>query len=69
MEVFVEAEASSRGVFLLVKNELDRDMTGDPDVYTPEYLSFSPDTSRMETYNDIYRKYLRLGDHLENLTL
>ena len=69
VEVFVEAEASSRGVFLLVKNSMEADMPGNSDVYEPEYLSFSPDTSRMETYNDIYRKYLRLGDHLENLTL
>ena len=67
--VFVEAEASSRGIFLLVKNSMEADVHGNSDVYEPDYLSFSPDPSRMETYNDVYRKYLRLGDHLEKLTL
>ena len=68
VDVFVEAEASSRGVFLLVKNAITGGaLSGTKDDHKPEYLSYSPDSSKSETYGVIYRNYLKLGDHIEKL--
>jgi sugar (pentulose or hexulose) kinase len=67
VEVFVEAEASSRGVFLLVKNALGPD-GGQEASTSPEYLSFTPDPGRKECYSAVYDRYIRLGDHLEKFT-
>jgi xylulokinase len=68
VDVFVEAEASSRGVFLLVKNAITGgEQSQTKDDHMPEYLLFSPDSSKAETYDINYRKYLSLGDHLEKL--
>jgi sugar (pentulose or hexulose) kinase len=69
VDVFVETEASSWGVFLLVKNEIQKDQSGDSDIHIPEYLSFYPDSSSEGIYEIIYQKYLRLGDHFEKLNL
>lgn len=69
VEVFVEAEASSRGVFLLVKKAL-ADPAGvqqetDP---VPSYMKFNPEPQTKKIYDAVFDEYIRLGDHLEKLT-
>jgi xylulokinase len=68
VEVFVEAEASSRGVFLLVRSAI---MAGEGQspvhIVSPEYISFSPDPLNKETYDQLYLRYIELGDHMEKL--
>ena len=66
--VFVEAEASSRGVFLLARNSLlagtEREASN---LDGPENMLFNPDPDKKATYDSVYEKYIRLGDHLEKL--
>jgi sugar (pentulose or hexulose) kinase len=66
VDVFLEAEASSRGVFLLVRDKLKGE-ADETEPYHPNYLSLSPDPSLGNEYENAYRKYLRLGDHFEKL--
>ncbi|MCK5462298.1 MAG: hypothetical protein KAI95_04755, partial [Bacteroidales bacterium] len=68
VEVFVEAEASSRGVFLLVRKAImdEVEQSSNPAV-TPEYISFRPDPGNKEIYDQSYLKYIELGDHMERL--
>ncbi len=68
VDVFVESEASSKGVFLLVRDAIvaDGGQAPTPSV-TPEYISFIPDPGNKETYDQVYQRYIRLGDHLEKL--
>ncbi len=68
VEVFVEAEASSRGVFLLVRRAIMDDMVHSPNpAVSPEYISFRPDPGKKEIYDQFYLKYIELGDHMEKL--
>jgi len=68
VEVFMEAEASSRGVFLLLRSAiLDGGGQTLPPLVTPEYISFTPDPGNKETYDQAYMRYIELGDHMEKL--
>jgi xylulokinase len=68
VEVFVEAEASSRGVFLLVRNVMLDGMGKKlPPLVTPEYISFTPDPVKKDTYDQAYMRYIELGNHMEKL--
>jgi sugar (pentulose or hexulose) kinase len=68
VEVFMEAEASSRGVFLLVRRAIMDDVEQSPNpAVTPEYISFTPDPRNKGTYDQAYRRYIELGDHMEKL--
>jgi xylulokinase len=69
VEVFVEAEASSRGVFLLARDALLDGDRSSPDLRTPGYISFTPDPATRETYEQIYLRYIALGDQMEKLNL
>jgi sugar (pentulose or hexulose) kinase len=70
VEVFLEAEASSRGVFLLVRDYLSKNTEQVfPELHRPDTLSFNPDKDQKSTYDSVYESYIRLGNHLENLTL
>ena len=69
VEVFVEAEASSRGVFLLARNAYMADGGKSPEPpVTPEYISFAPDPGKKDTYDQSYERYIQLGDHMEKLS-
>jgi xylulokinase len=66
--VFVEAEASSRGVFLLARNSLLAGTEqGASNLDGPENIPFNPDPDKKATYDSVYERYIRLGDHLEKL--
>ncbi len=68
VEVFVEAEASSRGVFLLVRNAiLAGDRPSQTPLRKPEYMSFSPDPLNKKTYDQLYLRYIELGDQIEKI--
>lgn len=68
VEVFAEAEASSRGVFLLVRDALSaREGKTTVELPKPKYMSFIPDPENKDVYDQVYRKYIELGDHLEKL--
>ena len=68
VEVFVEAEASSRGVFLLVRNALLAGRMKDaPDLLVPEKIYFTPHPSARDTCDSVYERFIRLGDLLEKL--
>ena len=68
VEVFVEAEASSRGVFLLVRSAiLDVGGQSQTPSVTPEYISFTPDPGNKDAYDQSYLRYIELGDHMERL--
>jgi xylulokinase len=68
VEVFVEAEASSRGVFLLARDTLLAGTQEETEnIITPEIISFSPDPAIKDTYDRVYEKYIQLGDHMEKL--
>ena len=66
VEVFMEAEASSRGVFLLLRSAI-QDGGGQtlPPLVTPEYIFFTPDPGNKDTYDQSYLKFIELGDHME----
>jgi sugar (pentulose or hexulose) kinase len=66
VEVFMDAEASSRGVFLLARNALlaDTGKTG-VDLVPPETIPFTPDPDGKEIYDSAYRRYIQLGDLLD----
>ena len=68
VEVFMEAEASSRGVFLLLRSAI-QDGGGQtlPPLVTPEYIFFTPDPGNKDTYDQSYLKFIELGDHMERL--
>jgi len=68
VDVFLEAEASSRGVFLLARRAIlgEMEQSSDP-LQTPAYISFTPDPGNKEIYDQIYLKYIALGDHMERL--
>ncbi len=69
VEVFVEAEASSRGVFLLVRDALLAGTQQEtPNVVAPEIISFTPDPVKKDTYDKVYERYIQLGDHMEKLS-
>jgi len=70
VEVFVEAEASSRGVFILVRRAI-LGMVGQSQALAviPEYISFTPDPGNRDIYDNLYLKYIELGDHMEKLNL
>jgi xylulokinase len=68
VEVFVEAEASSRGVFLLARHSLlEASEQEYADIIHPEIISFTPDPARKDIYDAVYAAYIQLGDHLEKL--
>jgi xylulokinase len=68
VEVFVEAEASSWGVFLLVRDAiLEGGGQSPPPLVTPEYISFTPDPGNRDAYDQSYMRYIELGDHMERL--
>jgi len=67
VHVFAEAEASSRGVFLLVHDAMQEKGSKLPAVPGPEYLSIHPDPSVAPAYEKVYGNYIKLGDHIENL--
>jgi len=68
VEVFMEAEASSRGVFLLLRSAiLDGGGQTLPPLVTPEYISFTPDPGNKDAYDQSYLKFIELGDHMERL--
>ena len=69
VEVFVEAEASSRGVFLLARDALLAGGKTTPDLRTPEYISISPDPATREPYEQAYLRYIALGDQMEKLNM
>jgi len=70
VEVFLEAEASSRGVFLLVRWAImDGREKSLPPVTTPEYISFTPDPGNRDSYDQSYRRFIELGDHMERLNI
>ena len=70
VEVSVEAEASSRGVFLLVRDYLKENADQDfPELYHPDTLSFLPDPDQKGAYDQAYESFVRLGNHLEKLIL
>ena len=69
VEVFVEAEASSRGVFLLVRDSLLAVSKEDvPELESPDNIFFLPDPEKRDIYDTAYERYIRLGDHLQKLT-
>ena len=68
VEVFVEAEASSRGVFLLARNALHLEGgQSPPALRTPDYISFTPETGHKDPYEQGYGRYIALGDHMAAL--
>ena len=68
VEVFVEAEASSRGVFLLVRRAIGDEAGKSPKpAVSPEYISFRPDPRNKDIYDQFYLKYIEMGDHMERL--
>jgi sugar (pentulose or hexulose) kinase len=68
VEVFVEAEASSRGVFLLAREAIQDEGGQSPGpAVTPEYISFTPDRGNRDIYDRFYLKYIELGNHMEKL--
>lgn len=70
VEVFVEAEASSWGVFLLVRGAIldDRGQSASP-LIKPEYISFTPDPGHKDAYDHLFMKYIELGNHMEKLNI
>ena len=70
-EIFVsfEAEASSRGVFYLVKDSMLANEVVDmkSENHQPEYDKLLPDLSKGKIYQSVYERFLRLGDMLEQL--
>jgi sugar (pentulose or hexulose) kinase len=69
VEVFVEAEASSRGVFLLARHALlEATEQEGGEIIQPEIISFTPDPGKKDIYGNVYEKYISLGDHLEKVT-
>lgn len=70
VEVFMEAEASSRGVFLLVRKAIQEKGGQSPDhALEPEYISFTPDQGNRDIYERFYLKYIEMGNHMEKLNL
>ena len=68
--VFVEAEASSRGVFLLARRALlDEVGRKTNPLANPEYISFIPDPGTKDSYDQSYLRYIKLGDHMELINL
>ena len=68
VEVFVETEASSWGVFLLVRSAiLDGGGQSQAPSVTPEYISFTPDPGTKDAYDQSFMRYIKLGDHMERL--
>ncbi len=66
VEVSVEAEASSRGVFLLARNSLLSDTEPEmADMSGPDNISFTPDPAAKDIYDAVYKRYIQLGDHFE----
>jgi sugar (pentulose or hexulose) kinase len=67
--IFTEAEASSRGVYYLVRNsmQLDGNDDIDPVHVQPENIKLIPNPSKTEIYQSAYKKYLQLGDKLAEL--
>ncbi len=67
--IFTEAEASSRGVYYLVKHSMQLDGADgtDPVLVQPEYIKLLPDPSKTEIYHSVYKNYLQLGDKLAEL--
>jgi xylulokinase len=69
VEVFAEAEASSRGVFLLARHALLAVSEQESeDIIQPEIISFAPDPGKKDIYQSVYERYISLGDHFEKLT-
>lgn len=67
VEVFMEAEASSRGVFLLLRSAILDGRGQTTSLVTHEYISFTPDPGNEDTYDQAYMRYIELGDHMEKL--
>jgi sugar (pentulose or hexulose) kinase len=67
--IFTEAEASSRGVYYLVRNTMQSLGAGGNDMHQvqPEYVKLKPDPLKKEIYGSVYNKYLQLGDKLASL--
>lgn len=69
VSVFTEAEASSRGVFLLVRESMQsgNGIEKIPVTDNPEIIQLSPDPSKKEIYETVYNQFITLGNKLEEL--
>lgn len=67
--IFTEAEASSRGVYYLIRHCMHLDgAEGTKSAHVqPEYIELIPDPSKSEIYHSVYERYLQLGDKLAEL--
>jgi xylulokinase len=69
VRIFSEAEASSWGLYCLIKNRIQKDSTLES-VYQSlnlDFISQSPNPLKKEVYDEQYQRYLVLGDKLSQL--
>ena len=69
LDISAEMEASSKGCFILIKAAIEKNQNY-KEVFlslSPEKEMISPEPGNAAVYDEIYRKYIKLGDLLEQI--